>query len=141
MDRGGAELAEPHLRSLEVGHEEDGPAPAVRDVAGGFDQTAMARVIAVGTVDAEAVGPGIDELSEGGSRGTGRTESGQDLRSSHARADEGIAPSWPQRCAGAGPPEGCGVIFASSWPSQPRGVVAKHAGLWSRRQRFESARG
>jgi hypothetical protein len=25
--------------------------------------------------------------------------------------------------------------------SQPRGVVAKHAGLWSRRQRFESARG
>ena len=24
---------------------------------------------------------------------------------------------------------------------QPRGVVAKHAGLWSRRQRFESARG
>jgi hypothetical protein len=26
-------------------------------------------------------------------------------------------------------------------PPKPRGVVAKHAGLWSRRQRFESARG
>ena len=32
------------------------------------------------------------------------------------------------------------IAFEWAW-AQPRGVVAKHAGLWSRRQRFESARG
>ena len=101
---------------------------------------AVLLVRPVGEVEPKTVDPGGDELAEHRLGGGGRADRRQDLGPPH-RGGQCLRVKEPRPREPRGSRGGRPYVARRLPSAQPRGVVAKHAGLWSRRQRFESARG